>query len=188
MFEIERFIEDCQIARKDTSPLSAMNEVVQRTVSEPGEVERALGAPERGGITVLHRSDDLTVLNVVWVPEMRVNPHNHLMWAVIGVYGGQEDNSFYRRSPDGLTQVGERLVATRDTLSLGEHGIHSVFNSLPRFTAGLHVYGGDFVAAERRMWDPVTLEEYPNDTDATMRIFAEANERWAAKQGERTGA
>jgi predicted metal-dependent enzyme (double-stranded beta helix superfamily) len=188
MFELERFIEDCHIALGEQSPVSAMNELMQRTVSEPGAIEQALGAPERGGITVLHRSLELTVLNVVWAPEMRANPHNHCMWAVIGVYGGQEDNSFYRRSEHRLEQMGERLLSPRDTLVLGEHGIHSVFNSIPRFTGGIHVYGGDFFAADRRIWDPETFEEKAFDAETTMRSFEDANERWLAKQGQRSEA
>jgi predicted metal-dependent enzyme (double-stranded beta helix superfamily) len=28
---------------------------------------------------------------------MMVMPHNHHMWAIIGVYGGREDNIFWRR-------------------------------------------------------------------------------------------
>jgi predicted metal-dependent enzyme (double-stranded beta helix superfamily) len=182
MFELERFIEDCRVALGEHTPASAMNELMQPTVAEPGAIEQALGEPERGGITVLHRSPDLTVLNVVWAPEMCANPHNHCMWAVIGVYGGQEDNSFYKRSEHRLEQMGERLLGVHDTLVLGEHGIHSVFNSIPRFTGGIHVYGGDFFAADRRMWDPLTFEEKAYDAESTLRSFEEANERWLAKQ------
>ena len=32
---------------------------------------------------------------------MALNPHEHRMWAVIGMYGGQEDNAFYRRAAGG---------------------------------------------------------------------------------------
>ena len=30
-------------------------------------------------------------------------PHNHEMWAVIGVYTGREDNIFWRRIPGART-------------------------------------------------------------------------------------
>ena len=45
---------------------------------------------------------------------MTIMPHNHLMWAVIGVYSGREDNIFWRRVP-GRRQVeaaGARRCAT----------------------------------------------------------------------------
>ena len=44
-----------------------------------------LGEPQRAGMTALHRSADLTILNVVWAPRMTIMPHDHRMWAVIGV-------------------------------------------------------------------------------------------------------
>jgi predicted metal-dependent enzyme (double-stranded beta helix superfamily) len=182
MFKPERFIEECREALSEQSPQSAMNELVRRTVSEPAAVTAALGEPTEGGIAVLHRSPELTVLNVVWAPEMSVNPHNHCMWAVIGVYGGTEDNTFFRRAGAGFEQVGGRSIEVRDTLTLGEHGVHAVRNSLTRLTGGLHVYGGDFLGADRRVWDPETWEESANDPQTTMRRFTEANERWAARQ------
>ena len=44
------------------------------------------------------KDDELTVLHVVWAPRMTIYPHDHRMWAAIGIYAGQEDNSFFRRS------------------------------------------------------------------------------------------
>jgi predicted metal-dependent enzyme (double-stranded beta helix superfamily) len=34
---------------------------------------------------MLHRSDDLTILQIVWAPGMRLFPHDHDMWACIGI-------------------------------------------------------------------------------------------------------
>ena len=40
-------------------------------------------------------------MNIVWPPSYTQMPHNHLLWAEIGVYTGREDNIFWRRSaPD----------------------------------------------------------------------------------------
>ena len=47
----------------------------------------------------LCHSSDLTILNVIWAPHMTIMPHNHQMWAVIGIYTGREDNIFWRRVP-----------------------------------------------------------------------------------------
>jgi len=182
MFKLERFIEECHEVLREQSPQAAMNELMRRTVSEPGAVAAELGEPSEGGIAVIHRSAELTVLNVVWAPEMSINPHNHCMWAVIGVYGGTEDNTFFRRAGPRFEQVGGRSIAERDTLTLGEHGVHAVRNSLARLTGGLHVYGGDFLGADRRVWDPETWAESANDPQTTLRQFTEANERWAARQ------
>ena len=79
-------------------------------------------APGEAGLTVLHQADDLTVLHVVWAPGMDIWPHDHRMWAVIGIYEGEEDNTFYRRGgPDSrsLTASGGKRITKGDTLLLG---------------------------------------------------------------------
>jgi predicted metal-dependent enzyme (double-stranded beta helix superfamily) len=99
------------------------------------------------------------------------------MWAVIGIYGGREQNIFYRRAGKSLTRHGTKELNTKDVIPLGKAIIHSVTNPLDQITAALHVYGGDFFATPRSEWDPRTFEESPYDVEATMRAFEEANER-----------
>ena len=75
------------------------------TVSRAAEILKVLGEPQRAGLHVVSRSPELTILNVVWGPRMCQLPHNHRMWAVIGMYTGREDNIFWRRvasAPAGL--------------------------------------------------------------------------------------
>jgi predicted metal-dependent enzyme (double-stranded beta helix superfamily) len=102
------------------------------------------------------------------------------MWAVIGVYTGREDNIFWRRIVDGqggiLEAVGAKALSVRDAEPLGHNIIHSVTNPIPRFTGGIHVYGGDFFAAERSEWDPDTLTEQRWDAERAVRRFEEAND------------
>ena len=50
-----------------------------------------------------------------------------------------------------------------------------VTNPIPRLTGAIHVYGGDFFAAERSEWDPENLEERRYDVAKTMRLFEDAN-------------
>ena len=112
---------------------------------------------------------------------MALNPHEHRMWAVIGMYGGQEDNAFYRRAPDGLEPAGGKEVPAGDVLVLGDDVIHSVANTRREFAVALHVYGGDFFSVARSEWDFDTYEERPRDLERTRRLFDEANERWQAR-------
>ncbi len=58
---------------------------------------------------------------------------------------------------------------------MGRDIIHSVTNPVPRLTAALHVYGGDFFAQPRSEWDPETLSERTYDVTKTLRLFEEAN-------------
>jgi predicted metal-dependent enzyme (double-stranded beta helix superfamily) len=174
-FDLARFIDDCRTALAQHPVERAVRELVARVVSEPSALMRALGEPTLAGIQKLHHSPELTVLNVVWAPGMTIMPHDHRMWAVIGLYSGREDNVFWRRIADEaggkIEAAGSRSVADKEAISLGRDIIHSVTNPLPRFTGGLHVYGGDFFGSARSEWDPQTLLEQPYDVQKAMRLF-----------------
>ena len=178
MFDLDNFLTDCRNALQETHPEAAVRDLLQRSLATPKEVERAFGAPREAGINLLYRSADLTVFNFVWAPCMSIWPHEHRMWAVIGLYGGREDNVFYRRKETGLEEAGGRRLETSDTVILGKDIIHSVTNPLQEFTGAIHVYGGDFFAVPRVDWDPETGEERPFDPERTKQLFREANERY----------
>jgi predicted metal-dependent enzyme (double-stranded beta helix superfamily) len=180
MFDVDDLVARCQDAIGETEPRRAIREVLERTLARPDEVASALD-PEEGGLTLLHNTDDLTVLHVVWAPGMELFPHDHRMWAAIGIYTGQEDNAFYRRTaPDAgtLTESGGRSLTTGDTIVLGTETIHGVANPLRRLTGAIHVYGGDFVRRPRSQWGPGPREERPYDIEVARRQFAEANAAW----------
>lgn len=108
---------------------------------------------------------------------MNLMPHNHLMWANIGIYTGREDNLFWRESENRIEVFGAKALSRGDAASLPVDAIHSVTNSLLRFTGGIHIYGGDFFDTARSQWDPETLNEEPSDGDVIRRIFERENER-----------
>jgi predicted metal-dependent enzyme (double-stranded beta helix superfamily) len=129
----------------------SVREIVARAVSEPTAVIARLGAPARAEVQRLYNPPELTILNVIWGPGMTITPHNHLMWAVIGIYTGRVDNIFWRRLPgqDGarIEAAGAKSLGERDVEALGRDIIHTVINPLPRLTGANHVYGGDSFAA-----------------------------------------
>ena len=178
MFDLPRFIADCQAAVRENDSHVAVKEVVARAVADPLAVLKAVGEPAGGGIQALHHSSALTVLNVVWPPKMTIMPHNHTMWAVIGVYTGREDNIFWRRLEGGdgrrIEAAGAKALSEKDAAPLGRDIIHSVTNPIPRLTGAIHVYGGDFFGAERSEWDPETLREQRFDVERARRLFAES--------------
>ena len=177
MFDLDRFIADCRAALSAGSAALAVGELVERAVADPAAVEAALGRPRQGGLFTLHRAPDLTVLNVVWAPGMAIYPHEHRMWAVIGLYGGREDNTFYRRDGRGLAVAGTKQIERAQAARLGETAIHSVVNPLRGSTGALHVYGGDFFGTPRSEWSPDTHEERPFDIEHVRRAYALADER-----------
>ncbi len=179
--DVETIVERFKTSLHETSPSLATRDVLDQLVSEPTALGAALPAVERGGITTLHNAPDLTVLQVAWTPGMVLNPHDHQMWAVIGLYGGVEDNAFYRRAGDTIEAAGGREVSAGDVLVLGHDAIHSVSNTRREFAVAIHVYGGDFFGPGRSEWDFETFTEAPRDVDGTLRRFQEANARWEAE-------
>jgi predicted metal-dependent enzyme (double-stranded beta helix superfamily) len=183
MFDQEQFVADCRAALAQDRTHKAVREVVARAVSDPGAVLKGLGEPQRGMVQALYRAPDLTILNLVWSPLMTILPHNHRMWAVIGIYTGREDNIFWRRvgGTDGastVTAAGARSLSQRDVEVLGADIVHSVTNPIPRCTGAIHVYGGDFFAIERSEWDAESLIERPYNVERNVRSFAEADARF----------
>ena len=179
MFELDRFIEECRVAVRQDPSHKAAREVLARANADPGAIIAALGEPAQAGVTPLYKSSELTILNVVWGRRMTIMPHDHTMWAVIGVYTGREDNIFWRRVPGdarGLIEAaGAKSLGERCAEPLGRNVIHSVTNPLGRPTAALHVYGGDFYGAKRSDWDPENLLEREYDFALHGRLFEEAN-------------
>jgi predicted metal-dependent enzyme (double-stranded beta helix superfamily) len=178
MFDVDRFVANCR-GTGGANGFRGVLEVVAGAVSTPADVLKALGEPQRAGVQVLHRSGELTVLNLVWGPRMCQLPHNHGMWAVIGIYTGREDNIFWRRpagAPGGrIEAAGARALSQREAVPLGPDIIHAVVNPIKRLTGAIHVYGGDFFMVARSEWDPEHLVERPYDVEKTLALFEESN-------------
>ena len=175
--DIDRFVADCIAANDETDAQVAVNEVLARAVSKPDTVLAALGDPDRAGLNVLLSSPRLTIFAASWTPQMNLMPHDHLMWANIGIYTGREDNIFWRRTPEGIKAFGADSLFVKDTAMLPEDALHSVTNPLQRFTGGIHIYGGDFFDTTRSQWNPETLEEAPSDGAKIREMFRRENER-----------
>ncbi len=184
MFDLDRFVAECREAVAEDPSHRLAREIVERAVADPASVLTALGEPRLGHVDALYRGEDVTILNVIWPPLFTVMPHEHRMWAVIGVYTGGEDNMFWRRAGEpGRSKVeaaGACSLRVGDAEPLGRDIVHSVTNPIEKLTGAIHVYGGDFFAVERSEWDPETLVERPYDIEKNMRAFQAANARLAA--------
>jgi predicted metal-dependent enzyme (double-stranded beta helix superfamily) len=176
-FERERFIEDCVRASGDAAGQEAVKAVLERAVSNHRAVLAALGEPREAGLDVLHRSPSLTIFAAKWTPQMNLVPHNHGMWALIGIYTGREDNIFWRRASGGIEAFGAQALFEGDVAALPPDAIHSVTNPLPRSTGGLHIYGGDFFDAARSQWNAETLAEENSNGDVIRAMFERENAR-----------
>jgi predicted metal-dependent enzyme (double-stranded beta helix superfamily) len=176
MFNLENFVEDCRAAVQQDPTHRGVADLVERAMRDPAGVIAALGEPTGSSIAPIYRSPELTIINVIWKPMMTVMPHNHEMWAVIGIYGGREDNIFWRRikdDPQGrIEAAGARALSTGDVAPLGKDIIHSVTNPIAKLTGAIHVYGGDFFGAQRSEWEAEGLTEQPYDMERVKAMFA----------------
>ncbi|MBD7978887.1 hypothetical protein [Serpens gallinarum] len=175
--DLERFVGDCIAANNGPHPQAAVLEVLAKAIHNPSAMLTAVGEPREAGIKVLHRSKSLTILSAAWTPQMNLMPHNHLMWANIGIYTGREDNILWRETPDRIEAFGAKALFAGDAVSLPVDVIHSVTNPLLRFTGGIHIYGGDFFDTTRSQWDPETLKKEPSDGASIRRMFELENKR-----------
>jgi predicted metal-dependent enzyme (double-stranded beta helix superfamily) len=115
MFDKEKFVQDCLDAVKEGQ--AAVREIVQAAVSDPNGVISELGEPEHAGITPLYRDSSLTIINFAWAPCMSLMPHNHQMFAVIGIYSGREDNVFWKRNETSIEAAGNQHRGGRGKVS-----------------------------------------------------------------------
>ncbi|MEX0921404.1 MAG: hypothetical protein WDZ84_01390 [Rhodovibrionaceae bacterium] len=189
MFDKDRFIEDCRAAvAEGREAQKAVREIVAEAVADPAGIARELGAPEHAGVTPLYSGPDLTAIHFVWAPYMTLLPHNHNIFAVIGIYAGREDNLFWRKlpeaRPDGaqIEAAGAESLGPGQVATLGRDIIHSVANPLGKMTSTIHVYGGDFFnpPQPRSQWDHESLTEEPWDMDNTHATFRAAEARYRA--------
>lgn len=184
MFDTDPFIAYCRAAVAEQNSHMAVKELVACAVSDLPSVIKGLGEPIEAGVNELFVSDKLTVLKLIWGPKMTLKPHDHKMWAVIGIYTGCEDNIFWRKikdDPTGRTEAASaEAIGAGDCAPLGKDVVHSVTNPIPRLTRALHVYGGDFFGYGRSEWDPETLNEQPFNMLGTIQLFEESNSRLSA--------
>ena len=188
MFQKDRFVEDCKSAIGQGQ--KAIRELVLEAVADPSGIVAELGEPTKAGIYPLYSGDDLTVINFVWAPCMTLMPHNHHMFAVIGIYNGREDNLFWRRIDNGaeiganpgIEAAGADSLGPGQVATLGRDIIHSVANPITKLTSAIHVYGGDFFnpPEPRSQWGHESLVEQPWNIDDVHAVFSQAEIRYNA--------
>ncbi len=159
-FELDRFILHCRDAVVQPTPARAVLALMQEAMTDVAAVRRALPSifGESAPTVLLFRSSELLILNTELAPGLATPPHDHTTWAVIGVYGGREVNTFYRKSTTGLEEIARKELRIGSSISLDPGVIHAVANHLEVPTLALHVYGADLLTVRRSMWNPHTLE------------------------------
>ena len=127
---------------------------------------------ESGAIDFLYNDDDLTIVHIVWPPHLITEPHNHSMWAAIGLYQGRENNILWRRNDTSIEPCGAKTIVAGEACCFDKDAIHSVHNPVDGLTGAIHVYGGDFLNANNVEWDQLTLTERPRNIAVQQAKFA----------------
>jgi len=148
-------------------------------------IDSVLGTELKPEHETLFSSEDLTIQRIIWLPGLGSSLHEHRMWAVVGVYAGEELNRIYERAPDGLTDGGTRTVPERDVFVLDADAIHSVENPDRNWTAGIHVYGGDIVNIERSAWGPDGREVPLAENASARRAMVQPMRELAKEHGRK---
>jgi predicted metal-dependent enzyme (double-stranded beta helix superfamily) len=135
--------------------LGALAEVVGSAIRHDPLVTRV------GASKLLHTEPGLTVLHTVVNPGFVSPPHDHRTWAVIGVYAGQEDNTFFRllEGCRRIEPIGRRSLRQGEVASLGSDAIHQIANPVTTKLIALHVYGKNIFEIDRSAWDRATGNE-----------------------------
>jgi predicted metal-dependent enzyme (double-stranded beta helix superfamily) len=156
MYTLDNLLDELRpaVANHD---LTAIANIVRGAIGEKPFVSQA------GSSQLLHSEPGLTVLHTVVNPGFVSPPHDHRTWAVIGVYDGQEDNTFYSliEGSRRIEQSRARNLRQGEVLTLGVDVIHKIANPVSSKLIALHVYGKNIFEIERSAWDPATGVERP---------------------------
>ena len=117
---------------------------------------------------------------MIWPPLISLLPHNHNMWASIGIYTGRENNIIWDRNNSIIKPTSAAALSAKDVYRLPDDVIHSVTNPITRFTGAINIYDGDYFKPGRSEWDAETLRERPFDIENARVEFKKAAERFSA--------
>jgi len=172
-YHLEQFGADVDsVVRKYSSEsdiLLHLKPLLEKAINTTDSLPLGVFAPrkDRFAMNLLHMPDDeeYSIIAGVWRPGQTTPIHDHLTWALIGVYEGEERETLFRRVDDGtnlkkakLVQVSERSNKKGHVTVLGHTGIHRVDNVSLKAALSVHIYGRDIGNTERHSYDPVTGE------------------------------
>ena len=134
-----------------------------------GVLRAALQDHERLGSTIHARpkpwffaaDETMTMFCTEGRPGNASAPHDHGTWSVLGCFEGSEESWWHQADQHGLAHVGSAVLRAGEAHSLPADTIHAVMNRWDAPNGIIHIYQGNFLAADRHIWDPVTGERHP---------------------------
>ncbi len=111
--------------------------------------------------------DSWTVVSVVWYPGYSTPVHDHLVWGLIGVWGGEELERRFERRDDGSrpnyadlyeTGSGHNQPGDVSILVPPDNDYHLICNDGDSPSYSIHVYGGSLDGTLRHQYNLETGE------------------------------
>lgn len=110
---------------------------------------------------LLYREGERLALFTLVLPPGAATPvHDHLAWGLVGLHGGRQRETFYRRVDDAddgteLTTIREEEMARGDYYRLvpPENDIHAVETVSDEPSVSVHLLGADVGCIERHAYD-----------------------------------
>ena len=170
---LKEFLQDTEnIIRtysSETEILRRIRPLIQDLLDTPGSVpvKAFTSRKDRFANNLIYMPKDkiFSIMGAVWLPGQATPIHDHLTWAMIGMYDGEEKESIYKRTDDGskpklaeLEKVSERINKKGHITILRKSGIHRIDNITDRPSLSIHLYGLDIGNTERHTYDAVTGE------------------------------
>lgn len=148
-----------EIRRRPPGPDEALDAAYAALRQSHGDLREAVCA--RPGPWIFLADAELTVFATKAAPGTGSAPHSHGLWAVIACLAGQEGSRLYESRRERLVEAGRRRLVAEEAHALGDGAIHAVFNCWAEPNVVLHIYGGDFLAAPKSVYDPLDGSVYP---------------------------
>lgn len=149
---LDALIATCSDAAASPEPMEMVRDIVAG-YDLAGLAETVQGRPEPWFFNV---GPSLTLFATAGRPGSGSAPHDHGLWAVIACLAGREGSRRYDVADGRLVETGIGEIHTGEVHALPAEAIHAVFNCWAEPNLVLHLYGGDFLSAPKRVWSPVT--------------------------------
>jgi Glyoxalase/Bleomycin resistance protein/Dioxygenase superfamily len=146
MDPLDQLLNDCRDAMSDG----------QTAVADM--LKSALADHERLGAAIRSRpkpwffaaDETMTAFCTEGRPGNASAPHDHGTWSVLGCFDGSEESWWHEVSEEsGLCQIGSAVLRTGEAHALPADVIHAVMNRWSAPNGIIHIYQGNFLAADR---------------------------------------
>ncbi len=186
MSQFNQFIKEIEeIVRKyenESDILRHAKPLLDELLRSPDSIPKEAFYPRKdrfaNNLVYLPNDKTFSIIGAVWLPGQATPIHDHLTWALIGMYEGEERESIYRRIDDGsstkaiLKQVSKSINKEGHISVLGKDGIHRIENISYKPSSSLHIYGIDLGNTKRHAYDPATgdIGTFLTGYDSILRI------------------